>query len=79
MPPCPDATVTITESYAAHVARDAFVWAWPLVNIYNKRRGAEQSKELGYAGPVPPAPLNRTVMLTDYVGADDPRVPGLLI
>jgi len=29
----------------------------PLVNIYNKRRGAEQSKELAYAGPVPAAPL----------------------
>ena len=71
MPPCPDATVTITESYAAHVARDAFVWAWPLVNIYNKRRGAEQSKELGYAGPVPAAPPNRTVMLTDHVAADE--------
>jgi hypothetical protein len=53
------------------VARDAFFWAWPLVNIDNKRRGAEQSTELAYAGPVPSAPLNRIVMLTDYVAAEE--------
>ena len=46
----PDLNVKITESYATQVARDTFMWAWPLVNIYNKRRGAEQSKELAYAG-----------------------------
>src|SRR6516165_6765949 len=71
MLPGPDLNVKITESYATHVARDTFMWAWPLVNIYNKRRGAEQSKELAYAGPVPAAPLNRIVMLTDYVAADE--------
>ena len=71
MPPGPDARVKITEAYAQHVIRDAFFWAWPLVNVYNKRRGAEQSKELAYAGPVPAAPLNRLVMLTDYVAADE--------
>jgi hypothetical protein len=71
MPPGPDPSVKITEAYAAHVARDAFFWAWPLINIYNKRRGAEQSKELAYAGPVPAAPLNRLVMLTDYVAPDE--------
>ena len=71
LPPGPDLRVKITEEYANHVARDAFFWAWPLVNIYNKRRGAEQSKVLAYAGPVPAAPLNRIVMLTDYVAADE--------
>jgi hypothetical protein len=71
MPTGPDTRVKITEAYAAHVARDAFFWAWPMVNIYNKRRGAEQSKELAYAGPVPAAPLNRIVMLTDYVAPDE--------
>jgi hypothetical protein len=33
LPPGPDARVKITEAYAAHVARDAFFWAWPLVNV----------------------------------------------
>ena len=71
LPPGPDTRVKITAQYAKHVARDAFFWAWPLVNIYNKRRGAEQSTELAYAGPVPSAPLNRIVMLTDYVAAEE--------
>jgi hypothetical protein len=71
LPPGPDTRVKVTENYAKLVARDAFFWAWPLVNIYNKRRSAEQSKELAYAGPVPAAPLNRLVMLTDYVASDE--------
>jgi hypothetical protein len=71
MPPGPDTRVKITKEYARHVARDAFFWAWPMVNVYNKRLGAEQSKELAYAGPVPAAPLNRIVMLMDYVAADE--------
>jgi hypothetical protein len=71
MPPAPDVRVKITEAYARHVARDAFFWAWPLVNVFNKRRGAEQSKELAYAGPAPAAPLNRIVMLTDYVAPEE--------
>src|SRR5215475_8133522 len=71
LPPGPDTRVKITEDYAKLVARDAFFWAWPLVNIYNKRRSGEQSKGLAYAGPVPAAPLNRLVMLTDYVAADE--------
>ena len=71
MPPGPDASVKITEAYARHVARDAFFWAWPLVNVYNSRRAAEQSTELAYAGPVPSAPLNRLAMLTDYVAPDE--------
>ena len=71
MPPGPDVRVKITEEYAKHVARDAFFWAWPLVNIYNKRLATGQSTELAYAGPVPSAPLNRIVMLTDYVAPDE--------
>ena len=71
MPPGPDASVKVTEEYARHIARDAFFWAWPLVNVYNKRRGAEKSTELAYAGPVPAAPLNRIGMLTDYVAPEE--------
>lgn len=71
LPAGPDRRVKITEEYAKHVARDAFFWAWPLVNIYNKRLATKNSNELAYAGPVPSAPLNRIVMLTDYVAADE--------
>jgi hypothetical protein len=34
MPSAPDERVKITEAYASLVARDAYFWAWPLVNVY---------------------------------------------
>jgi hypothetical protein len=71
LPPAPDTRVKITEAYARHVVRDAFFWAWPMVNVFNKRLGAEKMTELSYNGPVPGAPLNRIVMLTDYVSAEE--------
>jgi hypothetical protein len=71
MPPGPDTRVKITKEYGKHVARDAFFWAWPLVNLYNRRLSAEKLTELSYAGPVPAAPLNRIVMLTDYIAPDE--------
>ena len=36
MPSAPVAGTKITEAYAALVARDAFLWGWPLVNVYNR-------------------------------------------
>jgi hypothetical protein len=71
MSPGPDRRVKITKEYAKHVARDAFFWAWPLVNIYNRRLRAEKLADLAYAGPVPASPLNRMVMLTDYIAPDE--------
>jgi hypothetical protein len=37
LPPGPDTSVKITEPYAAMIARDAYFWAWPMVNLFNKR------------------------------------------
>ncbi|MGA9154172.1 MAG: hypothetical protein WBZ36_26615 [Candidatus Nitrosopolaris sp.] len=42
MPPGPDIHAKITKEYAKHVARDAFFWAWPVVNLYNRRLSAEK-------------------------------------
>ena len=42
----------ITEAYAAHVARDAFFWAWPLVNMYNRRLAFAPMKEQQIRRPV---------------------------
>jgi hypothetical protein len=63
----PDRRVKITEEYARLVARDAYFWAWPLVNIYNRRLVMAQVKEAVRAGPLVFAPLNRNAMFTDYV------------
>jgi hypothetical protein len=67
MPATPDARVKITEEYAKHVARDVYFWAWPMMNIYNRRLAFKDVTEIMMSGPAPIAPLNRFGMLTDYV------------
>jgi hypothetical protein len=67
MPQSPDARVKITEEYAKHVARDVYFWAWPMVNIYNRRLVFKDATEIMMSGPVPVAPLNHLGMLTDYI------------
>jgi hypothetical protein len=70
LPTGPDTHVKITETYAKLVARDAYFWAWPLVNIFNRRQAFKDVTEIVMAGPVPTAPLNRFAMLTDYITPD---------
>jgi hypothetical protein len=67
MPPGPDTRVKITEAYAALVGRDAYFWAWPMVNVYSRRLLYEKVPEIVMSGPVPAAPVNRLGMLTDYI------------
>jgi hypothetical protein len=71
MPPAPDARVKITPEYAKLVARDAYFWAWPMVNMYNRRLAVKDVKEFARAGPVPSAPLNQVGMLTDFVEPEE--------
>jgi len=67
-PPGPDLSMKITPEYAASVARGAYFWAWPMVNIYNRRLAFEQVHEQGLTGGlVPAAPLNSLSMLSNYV------------
>ena len=51
VPPGPDARVKITDDYAALVARDAYFWAWPMVNLYNRRLAFAQVTEDRAVGP----------------------------
>jgi hypothetical protein len=67
MPSGPVSGTKITEEYARHVARDAYFWAWPLVNVYNRRLTYEKVPEIVMAGPVPAAPLNHLGMLSNYI------------
>jgi hypothetical protein len=68
MPSGPDVTVKVTEEYARLVARDAYFWAWPMVNIYNRRLAFKQAPEAGLMnGVLPFAPPNQLSMLHDYI------------
>jgi hypothetical protein len=74
LPSGPDTRVKITEEYARLVARDAYFWAWPLLNIYNRRLVMAGVKEAVRAGPLVIAPLNRNAMFTDYVDPEERAV-----
>src|SRR5262245_58433873 len=71
MPSAPVAGTKITGEYAALVGRDAYFWAWPLVNVYNRRLTYEKVQEIVMAGPVPAAPLNRLGMLSNYISPEE--------
>jgi hypothetical protein len=73
-PAGPDRKMKITQAYAALVARDAFFWAWPIMNVLNRRAMFAQVNEIALAGPLPVAPLNRLGMLTDYVEPEERSV-----
>jgi hypothetical protein len=74
MPAAPEARIKITEGYANHVGRDAYFWAWPMVNMYNRRLHFMQVKEIMRQGPLMEAPANRLAMLTDYVDPEERAV-----
>jgi hypothetical protein len=57
MPSAPMPATKITAEYAALVGRNAFFWAWPMVNV----------PEIMLSGPIPVAPVNHLGMLLDYI------------
>ncbi|WP_235850650.1 DUF1254 domain-containing protein [Paraburkholderia piptadeniae] len=67
-PAGPDGNTRITEAYARLVARDAYFWSWPLVNMYNRRLAFQHAPEPGLIGGIlPVAPLNHLSMAHDYI------------
>src|SRR5258706_15373566 len=70
LPAAPVAGAKITQEYAALVGRDAYFWAWPLVNVYIRRLVHEKVSDTTISGAVPEAPLNRLGMLSDYLAAE---------
>jgi hypothetical protein len=71
MPPGPEVRTTITEACARQVARDVFFWAWPVVNVMNRRTVNAKVPKPMVSGGVPAAPLNRMSMITDYIAPDE--------
>lgn len=67
LPTGPAPNTRYTEAYARMVAREAYVWAWPMVNVYNRRLAAEKTPEVARitGGPVI-SPVNRLVVETNY-------------
>lgn len=62
------AEARMTEPYVRMVTRDAYFWAWPMINIYNRRLAFEQIPHPGLLGGImPAAPVNRLSMLSNYI------------
>ena len=59
------------KEYVKTIGRMAYVWGWPLVNIFNRRETITQAPAPGrLGGVVPVAPRGRLSMLNDYVLPD---------
>ncbi|QRM55094.1 DUF1254 domain-containing protein [Sinorhizobium sp. BG8] len=62
------AEVKPLESYVRSLARSAYIWGWPMVNMYNRRARITQAPHPGLLGGVlPVAPRGQIGMLHDYI------------
>ena len=70
--PGPAPGTAMTKEYVQMIGRMAYVWAWPLVNSYNRRAGFAKAPEPGLmGGVVPAAPVGQVAMLTNYISPDE--------
>jgi hypothetical protein len=64
----PAAGVLMHPEYAKTIARTAYVWGWPMVNMTNRRAAITQAPEPGRLnGVLPAAPRGQIAMLSDYI------------
>lgn len=75
LPPGPVAGANMPKSYVKNMAKMAYVWGWPMVNIHNRHLVFSKLTENGLGdGVLPVAPLNRLTMLTDYIKPEERAV-----
>jgi len=54
--------------YARTIARTAYVWGWPLVNMLNRKNTITRAPQPGLLGGIlPVAPRGQIAMLSDYI------------
>lgn len=59
----------------ARLAREAYVWGWPLAYVHQCRLALDRVPVPGRSGGMPVAPVNRLAMLTDRVAPRTAIVP----
>jgi hypothetical protein len=57
------------------LARQAYVWGWPMVYVHNCREAVRKVPAPGKSGGMPVAPINQLSMLTDYISPKQTLVP----
>ena len=64
----PTSEVMMPPAYAEALARYAYVWGWPMVNMYNRRTAITQAPKAALLnGVIPVAPQGQLAMLSDYI------------
>ena len=64
----PSPEVTPPASYVQTLARGAYLWGWPMVNMLNRSTTITQAPHPGLLnGVLPVAPMSRVGMLHDYI------------
>jgi hypothetical protein len=67
----PSAEVTPPEAYVRAIARTAYLWGWPMVNMINRHDSVTSAPHPGLlGGVVPVAPEGQIAMLHDYIAPD---------
>ncbi|WP_283138224.1 DUF1254 domain-containing protein [Rhizohabitans arisaemae] len=66
----------LTPDVVREIARLAYLWAWPMVNLHNRLAALRRVPEPGLlGGVVPVAPVGRLCMLIDRLAPGQRRVP----
>lgn len=66
--PGPVPGTRLDAGYVSQVGRSIYFWAWPMMNIHNRKVTFEKLPSQGYiSGIVPAAPPNQLTMLRDYI------------
>ena len=69
--PVPAMGVVMHPEYARTVARMAYVWGWPMVNMLNRKIAITKAPHAGLLnGVLPAAPRGQVGMLHDYIAPD---------
>ena len=73
--PGPVSGTAMTKEYVRLVGRLAYFWAWPMVNMHNRRVSITKAPEPGLVGGfMPVAPLGQISMLSDYINPQQKAV-----
>jgi hypothetical protein len=64
----PSADAMPQPAYVKALARTAYVWGWPMVNMMNRRTAITKAPQPGHLnGVLPAAPQGQLAMLSDYI------------
>jgi hypothetical protein len=68
----PASGVHVYPEYAKTIARAAYVWGWPMVNMLNRRAAITRAPHPGLLGGIlPVAPRGQLAMLSDYISPEE--------